>query len=325
MKRIAMCLLIGLMSSTPPGVFKVLADLEVSASVQIRATADFHAPLAAHGAWIEVGRYGPCWRPTGVAVEWRPYGYGHWEWTDCGWCWVSDEPWAWACYHYGSWVYDAGGWFWVPGVEWAPAWVSWRVGGGHIGWAPIAPRGVIVAPSLFVFVDGPRFHESIRPNTVIVNNTTIINKTTQITEIKRETRNIGGKPQRVVVNEGPGAEAVQKMTGKKLAAVPVQDVDRKTSVPSAVRRRTLDSSPNKEAAPSQEQKNSAPGRRQDQPSKTSPAQRPAGTDKGKTSPPGNRTPSEKPDKPDRASPPDQAEKQDRAAPPDKQPSGDEAG
>src|SRR5439155_25215903 len=66
MKRIAMCLLIGLMSSTSLGVFKVLADLEVSASVQIRATADFHAPLAAHGAWIEVGRYGPCWRPTNL-------------------------------------------------------------------------------------------------------------------------------------------------------------------------------------------------------------------------------------------------------------------
>ncbi len=192
MKRISRCLLIGLLSSLNFGVVRMLADLEVSASVQIRATTDFHAPLAAQGTWIEVGSYGRCWRPARVAVEWRPYGYGHWIWTDCGWYWVSDEPWAWACYHYGSWVYESDyGWIWVPGIEWAPAWVTWRIGGGYCGWAPLAPRGIVVVPRSFVFVEVGRFHDPVRPATLIVNNTTIIRNTTELTSLRRETRNLG--------------------------------------------------------------------------------------------------------------------------------------
>src|SRR5215468_10450777 len=132
----------------------VLADLEVTASVQIHSRAEFDAPLATHGSWVQVGSYGRCWRPAHVAVGWRPYCSGEWVWTDCGWYWSSDEPWAWACYHYGSWVFDpAVGWVWVPGVEWAPAWVSWRIGGGYVGWAPCGFHAVVVAPAAFVFVD----------------------------------------------------------------------------------------------------------------------------------------------------------------------------
>jgi hypothetical protein len=289
------------------GPVSTRGDVAVSVGVQINAVAEFHAPLAPHGVWVEVGSYGRCWRPAHVAVGWRPYCDGHWEWTDCGWYWVSDEPWAWACYHYGTWVYVSHeGWLWVPGIEWAPAWVYWRVGGGHIGWAPCAPHGVIVAPSLFVFVDGPRFHERIRPSTVIVNNTTIINKTTQITEIKRETRTIAGKPQKVVVNEGPGAEAVQKLTGKKFAAVPVQELDRKTSVPPSVRRRTF-ASTSRETAPTQEQKKSGPERKPEQPARVSPEEKPA-----------------KPDRSDKASPPDKPEQADREGQPNRRPSKDEA-
>src|SRR5690348_12753307 len=79
------------------------ADFEVSASVHIHAAADFTAPLSSCGTWVEVGSYGRCWRPAGIVVGWRPYCNGYWVWTDCGWYWASDEPWAWACYHYGSW------------------------------------------------------------------------------------------------------------------------------------------------------------------------------------------------------------------------------
>jgi len=53
--------------------FTAEAELEVSASVNIHADADFYAPLAANGTWIDVGSYGRCWRPAGVAVGWRPY------------------------------------------------------------------------------------------------------------------------------------------------------------------------------------------------------------------------------------------------------------
>ena len=55
----------------------------------ISATADFQVPLAAHGAWIEVGTYGHCWRPAHVVGGWRPYCDGRWIWTDCGWYWES--------------------------------------------------------------------------------------------------------------------------------------------------------------------------------------------------------------------------------------------
>jgi hypothetical protein len=99
----------------------------------------FQQGLAPYGQWLNVGAYGPVWRPT-VAAGWRPYYYGHWVWTDEGWLWVSDEPWGWGPYHYGRWVSDASyGWLWVPGYQWAPAWVSWRFSDDVVGWAPLAP------------------------------------------------------------------------------------------------------------------------------------------------------------------------------------------
>jgi hypothetical protein len=236
-------LAIGLAGVLCLGVFSARADVEVFASMQIRARADFYAPLGAHGVWVDVGPYGRCWRPSGVAVEWRPYSYGHWVWTDCGWYWASDEPWGWACYHYGQWVYLSDqGWVWVPDIEWAPAWVSWRVGGGYVGWAPMAPRGgfsvSFAAPALpFVFVEMGRFHEPMRPSTVIVNNTTIINKTTVISNVRQETRTFGNAgAQKVMVNEGPGLAPIEKATGKKMHVVAVQDAVRQTPVPPSMQR-----------------------------------------------------------------------------------------
>src|SRR5260370_8380366 len=90
----------GLVGALSLAAFSARADLEVSASVQVHATADFYAPLAANGAWVEVGSYGRCWRPAGITAEWRPYCSGNWVWTDCGWYWASDEPWAWTSSHY---------------------------------------------------------------------------------------------------------------------------------------------------------------------------------------------------------------------------------
>jgi len=219
------------------GGFSARADVEVSAAVQINATADFYEPLSAHGGWVEINGYGRCWRPAGVSVEWRPYCDGHWVWTDCGWYWASDEPWGWACYHYGTWVDDsANGWVWVPGVEWSPAWVEWRVGGGFIGWAPRGPRGLIVAPGLFAFVAVDRFSDPVRRSSVIVNRTTIIEKTTIISENRHETRSIdGGAERKVVINGGPGREMIEKAGGKKFDVVPVRDVVRQTPAPKAFR------------------------------------------------------------------------------------------
>jgi len=262
MKTKLSSLLIGLLGALHMGVFNAAANLEVSTSVAIRAQADFYEPLTPHGVWIDVGAYGRCWRPAHVAVGWRPYCYGSWVWTDCGWYWASDEPWAWACYHYGWWFYDpVQAWIWVPGIEWAPAWVSWRFGGGYCGWAPLAPRGVIVAPSSFVFVAVGRFHQPVRPGTVIVNNTAVINKTTIInSNIRQETRTIAGSPQKVLFNEGPGLEPIQKASGKTIAAVPIDEALRQTPVPRTLTRQTTEPAGKDKAPVAPEQTKPAPER-----------------------------------------------------------------
>jgi hypothetical protein len=250
----ALMLTVVLTGSLGPGLFHASADLEVTAGVSIRTTGEFYEPLASQGAWVEVGSYGRCWHPVGVAVGWRPYCNGYWEWTDCGWYWVSDEPWAWACYHYGSWVYDSNqGWVWVPGVEWAPAWVYWRIGGDHIGWAPCGPPGFTVEPSFYVFVESRHFHDRVRPDTIIVNNAAIIQNTTEIKNVRRASRQFDGKSQTVIVNEGPSVDVVQKATGKKFTAVSVREADRHTSVsiPEQMKRRTDE--------PGQEQPKPIPG------------------------------------------------------------------
>ncbi len=102
----------------------------------------FHESLSPYGSWFETADYGYVWQPVIVRdVSWRPYVRGRWVCTDRGWTWISDEPFGWATYHYGRWAYCHGyGWVWVPGCEWAPAWVSWRSSGSHIGWAPLPPE-----------------------------------------------------------------------------------------------------------------------------------------------------------------------------------------
>jgi hypothetical protein len=205
------------------------ARSEISIGLSINSREDFYEPLEPEGAWIEVGSYGRGWRPHHVDRSWRPYCDGRWVWSDCGWYWESDEPWAWATYHYGSWVLDAGyGWVWIPDVEWAPAWVTWREGGDYIGWAPRGPRGIVVAPAAYVFVEGRRFPEYHRSSTVIVNNTTIINNTREIRDVRRENRNFGGTSRNVVINDGLSVKDVEKATGKKVEAVSVVEMDRKT-------------------------------------------------------------------------------------------------
>jgi len=103
----------------------------------------FYSSLAPHGEWIPVDGGVFAWRPVNVDGAWRPYGNGQWVWTDDGWYWDSDEPWAWATYHYGRWYYDDYyGWLWLPGYDWSPAWVEWRYGGDHVGWAPLGPYAV---------------------------------------------------------------------------------------------------------------------------------------------------------------------------------------
>jgi hypothetical protein len=98
--------------------------------------APFEPELERHGSWYFQAGIGQVWRPY-VASTWRPYWDGRWVWTAYGWTWVPHEAWGWATSHYGSWGFSASlGWYWHPGRHWSPAWVSWSVSGGYVGWCP---------------------------------------------------------------------------------------------------------------------------------------------------------------------------------------------
>jgi len=104
----------------------------------------FYDNLGDQGTWVQTDDYGYVFQPNVSDPNWAPYTDGHWVNTDQGWAWVSDEPWGWATYHYGRWAnIDGTGWVWVPGYRWAPAWVSWRYGGGYCGWAPLPPESFV--------------------------------------------------------------------------------------------------------------------------------------------------------------------------------------
>ena len=106
----------------------------------------FYDQLGSQGNWVQTDNYGYVFQPNVSDPNWAPYTDGHWVYTDQGWMWASDEPWGWATYHYGRWAnVDGTGWVWIPGYQWAPAWVSWRYGGGYCGWAPLPPETFIGA------------------------------------------------------------------------------------------------------------------------------------------------------------------------------------
>jgi len=146
-------------------------------TVVCRTLDPFYHRLRPYGEWIQLSPYGSVWRPLHIEKSWRPYTVGRWVFTDFGWTWVSNEPWAWACYHYGRWFFDDFyGWLWYPDLLWAPAWVAWRFSPGYIGWAPLPPQvqgcsrvsinsyGINLSSSLsshtFVFVASRQFLSS---------------------------------------------------------------------------------------------------------------------------------------------------------------------
>ena len=224
--------LLGLSPTNSPG------SVSFSAGLDINSTADFDAPLASLGAWVNVGSYGRCWRPSRVDVGWQPYTDGQWVYTDAGWYWDSDEPFAWACYHYGSWVDDpAYGWVWIPGVEWAPAWVTWRQGPDYIGWAPCGPNGSAPPDAAFAFVDERHFHDHLNRHEMAFNDRAIFARTHLINDnFRREDRMLDGRQQRVVVDNGPSVARIQHDTGTRFNAQPISEVTARTRVPDNVRR-----------------------------------------------------------------------------------------
>jgi len=181
----------------------------------------FYDYMQPYGMWVSYSPYGYVWIPGNVGYKWRPYTRGHWAWTDYGWTWVSLERWGWAAYHYGRWGWDRRlGWYWVPDVIWGPAWVAWRWGDVHIGWAPLSPGVDFIPGSGFGrhnwnipgnswnFVNGRDFLDRSLDRWVlpVERNVTIINRTViNVNVIARDNR---------VVNDGVDLDHVRRLTNR---------------------------------------------------------------------------------------------------------------
>src|SRR5438132_4947276 len=184
--------------------------------------------LPDEGDWVEAGDYGYCFRPR-VSEDWRPYRDGHWVWTDRGWYWESDEPYAWATYHYCGWVDIGGtGWCWVPGHQWAPAWVSWRESDQHVGWAPLPPEADIsvnvgisswsdsyydIGPYAYNFISYSHWSEPSYARYIVPpeRNVQIISETKNVTNIVTNNN--------LINNFGPPVQTVAAKTNQNIQPV----------------------------------------------------------------------------------------------------------
>lgn len=183
----------------------------------------FHNSLSPYGHWVNIGSYGPCWRPANLVVGWQPYfNNGHWAYTEYGWTWVSFEPWGPIAFHYGTWFYDPFyGWVWVPGYVWGPAWVTWMYTDYYIGWAPLPPRfrfhgrhgfagqPVIVNNNYYIFVPHEHMHT---PNldkmrVPFERSREIVRKARPVTTISIENNHI--------INHGPDAPSIEKIRNRR--------------------------------------------------------------------------------------------------------------
>ncbi len=193
----------------------------------------FYRKLEPYGAWRQSETYGYVFQPREArARNWRPYTNGRWTYTDAGWTWISDEPFGWATYHYGRWTrMNDIGWVWVPGEEWAPAWVSWRTGGDHVGWAPLPPEarfekrtGIKKWADSYYDIDADEYvfipdedigAENIQRYVVPQErNVTIVNQTTNVTNITYNNT--------TVVNEGPNYDELRGRSRRPLERMRLQ-------------------------------------------------------------------------------------------------------
>jgi len=193
-------------------------------------SAYFYNELEPYGAWVSYRPYGYVWVPRNVGYNWRPYTTGHWDWTDYGWTWVSFEPWGWIPFHYGRWGFEPRfGWYWVPDVVWGPAWVAWRWGDAHVGWAPLPPgsdffpgrgfgrRQWDIPGHFWNFVRGRDFMDRRIDRWVLPfeRNTTIIATT-------RFEVNINERDRRVV-DDGVDVDQVRRWTNKPIDRLTLKD------------------------------------------------------------------------------------------------------
>jgi hypothetical protein len=190
------------------------------------STEVFYDALDPYGDWIKTDDYGYAFHPRDVGEDWRPYTDGNWAYTDAGWTFVSDEPFAWATYHYGRWAnVESIGWMWVPDTEWGPAWVSWRRSNDYVGWSPLPPEARFERKTGFhAWVDsnydiGPTNYSFVRVRDLGAPRlrTVIVQPRENITII-RETRNITNVTyvNNVVINNGPDYDVVVRESAQPI-------------------------------------------------------------------------------------------------------------
>ncbi len=223
-------------------VLFLLATPKISRAQQDNYISDqeFYDDLQPYGTWIGDPDYGDVWVPD-TDDDFVPYATnGYWVLTNYGNTWVSNYPWGWATFHYGRWHYDNYyGWEWIPGHQWAPAWVTWRHGGGYYGWAPLLPGisvriatgGAYYVPDHYwtcapeAYINSPNIYNYYIPrsksvtiihNTTAINNTYVKNKHTYITGPgQQEISQVTHQPVQIYkINKvsGPGADNVQNNT-----------------------------------------------------------------------------------------------------------------
>ena len=210
-------------------IFLAIFPKQVSAQQTQISFQVFYDQLSPYGQWMDYPKYGYVWLPD-ASLNMIPYSTrGYWIMTDYGWTWVSDYSWGWAPFHYGRWDYDNFyGWLWVPDTEWGPSWVTWRHSEGYYGWAPMQP-GVSINVSFgrdyhghsehWMFVrdkdigrpDINRFYISQNSQDKILKTSTVINKTSN------------DNLRHATYISGPAREDVQKVTGKRINSVAIQE------------------------------------------------------------------------------------------------------
>jgi Family of unknown function (DUF6600)/FecR protein len=199
--------------------------------------------LDEYGRWENVPRYGRVWTPTVVTAGWAPYRVGQWIWQDpWGWTWVSTEPWGWAPYHYGRWVFFSSRWYWAPVarpvsfVTYSPALVAFvgggpgwsasvQVGGGFVGWFPLAPRDPLIpwwGPQVGVRVTNVTYVN--RTYVTVVNQTAFVSGgvvTTNLVHDRAVLREVAAAPVlRGTLPLVPTREAIRITTRPGVAAAP---------------------------------------------------------------------------------------------------------
>jgi len=191
---------------------------------------EFYDQLSPYGQWVETSDYGYVWIPS-AGPDFTPYlTNGYWVMTEDGWTWVSNYDWGWAPFHYGRWDFNNsyGGWYWVPDNQWGPSWVTWRRSEGYYGWAPMRP-GISITASFggnggvrnnhwtFVRDRDIESHDIGRNFIDRKNNRQIFNKSTVINKTYFDNN------RHATFATGPGREDVQKITGKTIQSVSINE------------------------------------------------------------------------------------------------------